>query len=174
MRGKKMNLSGRRFGRLTVLEEAGRNKWEQFLWKCLCSCGTIKVVNGNNLRIGDTKFCGCLQKERTSEANKGINNNRYKHGLSGTKGYICYKTQKRYYLKLKQTPADANLDLIRFYYIVSETMKDYEVDHIKPLSKGGLHNEDSLQILNRSLNLLKLNKWPLTNEEKIKYKGIRL
>jgi len=239
MRGKKMNLSGRRFGRLTVLEEAGRNKWNRVLWKCLCSCGTIKVVNGNNLRIGDTKSCGCLnkerlsetskidlkgqrfsrlvvlkevgrdkccrvlweckcdcgnktivnsnslrrgdtkscgclQKERTSEANKGKNNNRYKHGLSGTKGYVCYKTQKRYTMKLKQIPADANLDLIQFYYTVSETMKGYEVDHIKPLNKGGLHHEDNLQLLPKHLNRSKSNKWPLTEKEKIKYKGLRL
>jgi hypothetical protein len=52
------------------LEEVGRNKWGHFLWKCLCCCGTIKVFDGNNLRIGDTKSCGCLNIERLLEVNK--------------------------------------------------------------------------------------------------------
>lgn len=237
--GKSTDLTGKVFGRLTVLEEVGRNKWGHFLWKCLCECGTIKVFNGNNLRVGDTKSCGCLnrerlseinkmnlkgqrfsklvvleesgidkcrrrlwkcvcdcgnkttvnsgnlrgghtkscgclQKERSSESNKGESNFRYRHGLSGTKEYICNKTQRRNAKKLKQTPVDVNLNLIQFYYTVSSTLLDYEVDHIKPLSKGGLHHEDNLQLLPRCLNLLKSDKRPLTEKEKIKYKGFRL
>jgi hypothetical protein len=157
-----------------VLEEVGRDKCRRPLWKCECDCGNKTIVNSSSLRRGATKSCGCLQKERASESNKGKNNFRYKHGLSGTKGYICYKAQKRYAMKLKQTSADANLDLIQFYYTVSETMKDYEVDHWKPLSKGGLHHEDNLQLLEKGLNREKLAKWPLTEEEKIRYKGFKL
>lgn len=53
-------------------------------------------------------------------------------------------------------------------------MSGFEVDHIKPLSKGGLHHEDNLQLLPKYLNGSKSNKWPLTFEEKMKYKGIKL
>lgn len=84
------------------------------------------------------------------------------------------KAAKRRAFKLNQTPPDANMEIIQFYYTVSATLADYEVDHIKPLSKGGLHHEDNLQLLEKSLNLQKRNKWPLTPEEEIKYKGYRL
>lgn len=30
------------------------------MWKCLCDCGTIKIIKGRNLKIGKTKSCGCL------------------------------------------------------------------------------------------------------------------
>lgn len=130
------NIIGKRVGRLTVLEEVGRDKWRSVLWKCKCDCGNKTIVCSGSLKSGNTKSCGCLQKERSSETNKGENSPRHKHGLSGTNEYICAKSQRRHAKKLKQTPGDANLDLIQLYYTVSETMVDYEVDHWKPLSKG--------------------------------------
>jgi len=170
----KIDLKGQRFGRLVVLKEVGRDKCCRVLWGCKCDCGNKTIVNSNSLKNGSTKSCGCLQKERSSEANKGKNNNRYKHGLSGTKGYICAKAQRRHFKRLNQTPPDAIMDLIQAYYTVSETMEGYEVDHWKPLSKGGLHHENNLQLLPKYLNASKSNKWPLTEKEKIKYKGLRL
>jgi very-short-patch-repair endonuclease len=62
----RIDLTGQQFGRWTVLEYVKSNKW-----KCQCSCKnhTIKLVDGRNLRRGMTLSCGCLQKEKTSEAN---------------------------------------------------------------------------------------------------------
>ena len=78
--------------------------------------------------------------------------------------------------KLQQTPELTQLeqDRINFIYEVASTMKDFHVDHWKPLNKGGLHHPDNLQILDATLNREKSNKWPLTPEEEIKYKGYRL
>ena len=66
--GKKIDLSGMKFGRLTVLCENGRKRGE-ICWKCQCDCGNIINVSSYSLRIGETKSCGCYQKERTSKAN---------------------------------------------------------------------------------------------------------
>jgi 5-methylcytosine-specific restriction endonuclease McrA len=170
----KVDLKGQRFNRLSVLEEAGRDKWYSVLWKCICDCGNSIIVCSSALGSGNTKSCGCLQKERSSKSNKGESNYRYKHGLSGTKEYICNKTQRRKANKLNQTPASANLQLIQAYYDAAATIEGIEVDHIKPLSRGGLHHEDNLQLLDKKLNREKSNKWPLIEEEKIRYKGFRL
>jgi len=51
---------------------------------------------------------------------------------------------------------------------------DFHVDHIQPLSKGGLHHPDNLQILPSLLNLEKHSKWPLTESEQIKYRGLKI
>ena len=96
------------------------------------------------------------------------------------KGKVYALGAMRRALKINQTPLDANLKEIQFYYAVcSETneilgSRFFHVDHIQPLSKGGLHHENNLQILDASLNLQKNDKWPLNESEQLIYKGIIL
>lgn len=59
----KLNLLGERFGRLTVIKEAGRDKHKNVRWECLCDCGGTSTCTTNTLRRGHSKSCGCLQKE---------------------------------------------------------------------------------------------------------------
>ena len=61
-----IDLAGRTFGRLTVLERVpndDRYSQPRPLWLCQCSCGNKTVVIGANLRDGKTKSCGCLRRE---------------------------------------------------------------------------------------------------------------
>lgn len=46
-------------------------------WNCQCDCGKTTVVNGMHLRKKNIQSCGCLQKERSSQANSGVGNPRY-------------------------------------------------------------------------------------------------
>lgn len=73
------------------------------------------------------------------------------------------KCAKRNAMKLNQTPSDADHTRIENLYLWAEVFglldgKKYHVDHIIPLSKGGLHHEDNLQILEATQNLRKHNK----------------
>lgn len=70
--GKKLDLTGKTFGRLTVLKENGRNKQGQVLWLCECSCSEKTLVNvcTTNLNIGRTKSCGCLKREKAIVSGK--------------------------------------------------------------------------------------------------------
>lgn len=62
--GIKINLTGKIFGKLTVLEECEeRTPQGSVQWKCQCECGNIVIVSGDNLRRNHTKSCGCIQKE---------------------------------------------------------------------------------------------------------------
>ena len=61
---------------------------------------------------------------------------------------------------LEQTPNNANLDVIESIYKMCRRRSQvegiqYEVDHIIPLSKGGLHHEDNLQIITAHQNRVK-------------------
>ncbi len=60
-----IDLSGKTFGRLTVLHRAGISDDRQALWMCRCECGEQKKVRGRPLRRGYTKSCGCLQREHS-------------------------------------------------------------------------------------------------------------
>lgn len=59
------DLTGQRFGRLTVLERAGGG--HSVTWKCQCDCGGMAIVSSSHLTHQDTKSCGCLRKEATSK-----------------------------------------------------------------------------------------------------------
>ena len=63
--GKLIDLTGQRFGRLTVIERAGKDYIGQAMWRCRCDCGNVTVVAGGNLRTGNTKSCGCYGHELT-------------------------------------------------------------------------------------------------------------
>lgn len=65
---KALELKGQRFGRLLVLEQAGRTKKGGILWKCLCDCGNQTNVEGYRLKNGHTQSCGCYHKEQTLKA----------------------------------------------------------------------------------------------------------
>ena len=80
------DLTGKRFGRLTVVSFAGRNKYNRSLWNCLCDCGNQKIVNSNSLKRGLTKSCGCLDKEKHI-----THPNRTTHGECGTRLYRIWQ-----------------------------------------------------------------------------------
>lgn len=54
-----IDLVGQRFGKLVVVEYAGRNERRESLWRCDCDCGNESIVRGDVLRRGTTESCGC-------------------------------------------------------------------------------------------------------------------
>lgn len=60
---KKLDLTGKKFGRLTVVEELEERKKERIVWRCRCDCGNYVDVKGIYLTTGQTTSCGCVKKE---------------------------------------------------------------------------------------------------------------
>lgn len=63
------NEIGNTYGYLTVIERAENTKEGRAMWKCKCKCGNETIVLGKHLRSGNTKSCGCFQRERAAQAN---------------------------------------------------------------------------------------------------------
>lgn len=59
---KAKDITNRRFGRLVALGPVGKNK-KGVVWLCQCDCGNMVTPLTNHLTSGNTKSCGCLQKE---------------------------------------------------------------------------------------------------------------
>lgn len=95
--GKKVDLTGMKFGRLTVVREhefkTSENKYK---YECICSCGNPEIVvkSAYLLRSGQTKSCGCLQREnarRQADNNTGVPQS---HGMTKLPIYRCWVNMK--------------------------------------------------------------------------------
>lgn len=63
------DIVGETFGKLTVLEKIGNNKWGDSTYKCCCECGNITEVVRYRLVDGRTKSCGkCCRKYHKNES----------------------------------------------------------------------------------------------------------
>lgn len=80
MRVKKLDLKGKRFGRLIAIKEAGRAKNGAVLWECKCDCGNIKICQAAGLKSGGSKSCGCIKDE----------GNHTTHGKTYSSEYRCW------------------------------------------------------------------------------------
>lgn len=92
------NMSGLKFGRLTVIDRTENTVQGQAQWNCICECGKIIKARGFCLRSGHTKSCGCLSVDVSTKLNTS-------HGMSNTKEYStwqsikyrCYNEKSEYY-----------------------------------------------------------------------------
>lgn len=65
----KIDISGKRFGRLTVISFSHIKATCSF-WNCQCDCGKTCIVGKRNLNAGHTQSCGCYKKERHAEGTR--------------------------------------------------------------------------------------------------------
>ena len=61
--GSAVNLTGLRFGHLTVIEDSGERQHGSIIWLCRCDCGNTTKANSAVLRRGDKKSCGCVRSK---------------------------------------------------------------------------------------------------------------
>jgi hypothetical protein len=79
----RLDLFGKKFGKLTVVDFVGNSRW-----LCSCKCGKEATVLTSNLNRGNTKSCGCMR-------NIGSSKRATKHGYFGTKVYRSWLNIKR-------------------------------------------------------------------------------
>lgn len=86
------SLVGKKYGRLRVIEQAENARTKSgrthVMYLCECDCGTKILVRAESLRNGNTRSCGCLEKEITKEKST-------KHGLKGTRIYNVWQGMKQ-------------------------------------------------------------------------------
>lgn len=72
-----VDLTGKKFGRLTVVSRAENSKSGKSRWLCVCECGNECIVHGDSLKNGNTKSCGCIRREANHDRATT-------HGMSNT------------------------------------------------------------------------------------------
>lgn len=68
-----VNLTGKRFGRWTVVGFAGRGKLSEAIWSVECECGATRNLGAHVLKYGGSLSCGCLHRDAITT-----------HGATGT------------------------------------------------------------------------------------------
>ena len=86
--GKHIDLTGQRFGRLTVIKRFGEYVRPcgvtSITWECLCDCGKTTIVRSDKLKSGHKTSCGCYQSEFFVKT----------HGKGKTRLYSVWKCMK--------------------------------------------------------------------------------
>lgn len=129
MKKVKNDLTGKRFGRLTVIGIDDRGDRKTY-YNCQCDCGNVKSVRSDSLIAGAIRSCGCMKKEQDWE-NLTAN---HSHKMSGTRIYgIWQGIKKRCY-----NPHDARYDRYggRGIKVCAEWLDDFQAFYDWAMQNG--------------------------------------
>lgn len=160
---------GAKYGRFTIIGFSRIGPDGASWHKCLCECGTERIVRTASLVSGSSKSCGCLHREVSAE---NLRRARFKHGLSNERAYLNWQKRQRYKDTQQWTyQMEAALFNLQPRCILCDSDIDLCVDHVFPFSKGGELIPGNVIILCRCCNSFKLDKLlsdlPIEAAEKI-------
>lgn len=133
-----IDLTGERFGRLTVLQRA-ESRTGHTMWDCVCDCGNHTTVYGTHLRRGNTRSCGCLNSDETRERSltHGDTHDRLYQTWQNMKNR-CYNPNVRSYIRYGargiQVCEQWRNDFVAFkaWAIMSGYTEELTIDRIDP------------------------------------------
>lgn len=164
--GKFIDLSGQKFGRLTVLHKSQKQNGRIY-WTCQCECGKIKDICASSLTSGATKSCGCFQREQCSISNSRNNSYKIVNGTvcmttsSGVDFYVsiedlekvskyCWAESNGYIISCKSGK------MIKLHRFVMNATASQIVDHIDGNKQNNIRS--NLRIVNKSQNAMNSKK----------------
>lgn len=87
-KSRELDIVGKKFNSLTIIEKVGKTKEKRYLFKCRCDCGTEKILEGRVVKSGKIMSCGNHNIEKVIEANTT-------HGLSKERIYKIHSKMKK-------------------------------------------------------------------------------
>lgn len=82
---------GQKFGLLTVVAFAGRDRAHRARWLCACDCGSMHEAGAYDIKSGNTNSCGCWNRETSSQVGRANK----KHGLTANPAYQAWRDMMR-------------------------------------------------------------------------------
>ena len=102
-KSKIIDITGKKYGLLTVIGYVGKDKHNKTLWLCTCDCGNETIASKNNLGK-HVNSCGCIKLKRINIINK----NRITHNMTNTRFY-------RIWVGIKSRCTNSNLPEYKLY-----------------------------------------------------------
>ena len=78
------DLTGKKFGYLTVISRDQNPNNKRVKWLCVCNCNKLTIVSTNDLKSGHTSSCGCKKFESHNK----------KHGMTRTRIHTTWQSMK--------------------------------------------------------------------------------
>ena len=141
--GKFIDLTGKKYGLLTVIKRVENDARGKTQWLCLCDCGNQTIARSYNLKNGNTSSCGCLNKismSKTGKTNKQYNT----YDLSGEYGIGYTNKGEEFWFDLEDYDKIKNycwlidksgyvitIDGIMMHILIMNPPKNKWIDHIK-------------------------------------------
>mgnify|MGYP000864723466 FL=1 len=160
------DLTGRRFGRLTVVQKVSKKSSNTTRWLCLCDCGNYNETTRTSLIKGHSKSCGCLAKELMSERSKKYNtyelNDLYGVGYT-TNTNIPFVFDLKDYKKIQKfcwyetsnnyiATRDSKTNKVVLLHQLILGISNKEIDHIN--RKKNDNRKQNLRIVTRQQNCI--------------------
>ena len=154
------DLTGQKFGRLTVIKIVGKDKYQNIIWLCKCDCGKDVSVRSASLLKGRTVSCDCYNKEKAKYAFKT-------HGLSKTRLY-------RIWTGIKNRCFNENIPKYKNYgnrgiFVCDEWKNDF-MSFYNWAMDNGYQDDLSIDRINVNGNYEPLNCRWITNKEQSRNK----
>lgn len=131
--GKRIEMSGRTYGHLTVLEEHSQDASGSIMWLCLCDCGQQSVVRGTHLRRRLTSTCGCRTGYVPTTFTEGVHYNVDESGCWIWAGRMDRNGYGKAHDPLRASPSARSTDWAhRVSYRIHRGMipDGYDIDHL--------------------------------------------
>lgn len=130
-KGNMIDLTGQKFGHLTVIKKDKSDKYSHVKWFCQCDCGNPKQISvyGDNLRRGHTQSCGC---ERRSHGELKVTQFLIKNNIPFEQEVTMFKYSNGH---------NAKFD----FYINNKYLIEYDGETHYKFNLHGWHNEEQLK-----------------------------
>jgi len=106
--GRFIDLTGQRFGRLVPIKYVGKSKW-----LCKCDCNNEKIINGQALKNGLTKSCGCIRRETDIWTTEEIEFLKINYPINGPK--FCINKLNRTFSSVTQKARILHLKYLSYH-----------------------------------------------------------
>jgi hypothetical protein len=153
-------LTGRKFGRLTVLSDTGRRKSRRPIWLCKCECGESVEVLSKYLLAGDTRSCGCLKKEPShNNATVGV--------VTGSYFYHVRNNAERRGVPFEITPEEASAQWYEqdgrcaftgVELVIVQNFRDHrgrQTASLDRIDNGRGYTADNIQWVHKDINMMR-------------------